>query len=285
MKAITPAYRAHLDGELTTLATCWRLERRDGRVLGFTDHDRDLVIGVVPYYASTGYSRSAIANQSGMAVDNLDLEGVLDHDTIRPEEVRAGLFDYAEVRIFQVNWADLTQGQMLLRRGRLGEVVTLSDGTFRSELRGLTQALAQNVGEVYQTECRADLGDNRCKVDLAPFRAAATITQVVDRRTVVASCADPRAVDGWFNNGLATFRGGPNDGKSIEVRSWTLAGNLVLHLPAPYLPAIGDRLELTPGCDKTRDQCINKWANILNMRAESLLPGRDQMLRYPDATG
>ncbi|MGK9234769.1 DUF2163 domain-containing protein [Inquilinus limosus] len=285
MKAITPAYRQHLDGELTTLATCWQLTRRDGLVLGFTDHDRDLTIGAVTYHAATGYTRSAIANQTGMAVDNLDLEGVLDHETIRPEEIRAGLFDYAEVRIFQVNWADLSQGQMLLRRGRLGEVVTLSDGTFRSELRGLVQALAQTVGEVYQVECRADLGDHRCKVDLAPFRAAATITQVADRRTVVASCADQRAVDGWFNGGLARFLGGPNAGRAIEIRSWTQAGNLVLHLPAPYLPAISDELELTPGCDKTRDSCINKWANIVNFRGEPLLPGRDQVLRYPDATG
>lgn len=134
---------------------------------------------------------------------------------------------------------------MLLRRGRLGEVVTLSDGTFKSELRGLTQALAQNIGEVYQTECRADLGDSRCKIDLAPFRAPATITAAFDRRTVLASCADPRAVDEWFNNGLACFETGPNAGKAIEIRSWTATGNLVLHLPAPYLPAIGDELELT----------------------------------------
>ncbi|KGM34772.1 DUF2163 domain-containing protein [Inquilinus limosus] len=284
MKTTSTALRSHLDGELTTLATCWRLARLDGLVLGYTDHDRDLLVDGVTYLASSGYTRTAIANQSGMAVDNLDLAGVIDHDTIKPEEVRAGLFDYAEVRIFLVNWADLSQGQMLLRRGRLGEVGTAPDDTFQTELRGLAQALAQNVGEVYQTDCRADFGDARCKKDLAPLRAAATVTQPVDRRTVFASCADARAVDGWFNGGLARFLSGPNAGKAIEIRSWTQAGNLVLHLPAPYLPAAGDTLDLTPGCDRTRDACI-RWGNIINYRGEPLLPGRDEILKYPDATG
>ena len=33
-----------LDGDLTTIALCWRIERRDGVTIGLTDHDRDLVI-------------------------------------------------------------------------------------------------------------------------------------------------------------------------------------------------------------------------------------------------
>lgn len=33
-----------LDGTLTTIALCWRVERRDGVAIGLTDHDRDLVI-------------------------------------------------------------------------------------------------------------------------------------------------------------------------------------------------------------------------------------------------
>ena len=40
MKSVSPALAAHLNGEVTTLATCWRLERADGWVRGFTDHDR-----------------------------------------------------------------------------------------------------------------------------------------------------------------------------------------------------------------------------------------------------
>ena len=39
MKTLDPAFAAHIGCGATTLATCWRLTRGDGTVLGFTDHD------------------------------------------------------------------------------------------------------------------------------------------------------------------------------------------------------------------------------------------------------
>ena len=43
MKTVSPELAAHLAGAALTLATCWKIERRDGAILGFTSHDRDLV--------------------------------------------------------------------------------------------------------------------------------------------------------------------------------------------------------------------------------------------------
>ncbi len=55
-----------------------------------------------------------------------------------------------------------------MRRGWFGEVTLSEQGIFRTELRGLTQALSQRIGELYSPECRADLGDHRCKVPIHP---------------------------------------------------------------------------------------------------------------------
>jgi hypothetical protein len=168
MKAVATALAAHLAGDVTTLATCWRITRTDGVVFRFTDHDRDLVVEGEVYQASAGYSRTAITNDAGTGVDNLDVEGVFDSDAVTEEELRAGLFDRAEVRIFLVNWADPSMGALRLRRGWFGEVVLTEQGVFRTELRGLTQALAQRIGELYSPECRADLGDHRCRIPVLP---------------------------------------------------------------------------------------------------------------------
>ena len=143
MKTISTALAAHLAGEVTTLATCWRIARTDGEVFRFTDHDRDLLVEGELYLASTGYSRTAIASDADLAVDNLEVEGVFDSEAIAEEDLRAGRFDRAEVRIFLVNWADPTQGILRVRRGWFGEVVLGEQGSFRTELRGLTQALSQ----------------------------------------------------------------------------------------------------------------------------------------------
>ncbi len=168
MKAVSTALAAHLAGSVTTLATCWRITRLDGVVFRFTDHDQDLEVDGEVYAASAAYSRTAISNDAGMGVDNLDAEGVLDSAAVTEEELRAGLFDQAEVRIFLVNWAAPAMGALRLRRGWFGEVVLTEQGVFRTELRGLTQALQRRIGELYSPECRADLGDHRCRVPVWP---------------------------------------------------------------------------------------------------------------------
>lgn len=168
MKSISAGLVTHLAGEALTMATLWRVVRRDGQVFTFTDHDADIVYGGETYVAALGYQRAAIGSGAELAVDETELLGLLNAGSIEPAHLRAGLWDHAEVRIFAVNWANLAQGEIKLRRGWLGEVTAQDDGTFRAELRGLAQPLQQTIGEVYQPECRADLGDARCRIPIAP---------------------------------------------------------------------------------------------------------------------
>lgn len=168
MKSVSAGLATHLAGEALTMATLWRVVRRDGEVFTFTDHDQDIRYGAETYVAALGYQRAAIGSGAELAVDETELLGMLNAGSIEPEHLRAGLWDHAEVRIFAVNWADLTQGEIKLRRGWLGEVTAQDDGTFRAELRGLAQPLQGTIGDLYQPECRADLGDEKCKVPVAP---------------------------------------------------------------------------------------------------------------------
>ena len=75
---------AFLERELTTVALCWRLERRDGVAMGFTTHDRDLAIGGLLYRAAPGMLPSAITLSDGFSADSIDIEGALrtDHGLI-----------------------------------------------------------------------------------------------------------------------------------------------------------------------------------------------------------
>ena len=168
MKSISSPLRGHLDLTVTTLATIWRITRMDEQEFFFTDHDVDLFFDGNWYRADKGYSRSSIMNNATLSVDNLDVLGIFDSDEIKDEDIRAGLFDYAEIRVSLVNWADLSQGELKARRGHLGECILSPQGWFKAELRGLTQNLAQYIGQVYQAECRADLGDSKCRVPIRP---------------------------------------------------------------------------------------------------------------------
>ena len=148
-KNLTSAMRAHLDEETTRLAVIWRITRKDGQQFFFTDHDRDIVFGGDTYRADAGFARTAIRSDAGFAVDNLDLVGVFAEGGIVEDQVRAGLFDGAEIRVSFVNWDDPDgHGEIRLRRGTLGETRLTPQGYFHAELRGLSQPLAQSTLEV-----------------------------------------------------------------------------------------------------------------------------------------
>jgi hypothetical protein len=66
------------------------------------------------------------------------VESVFPSDGITEEELRAGRYGFAELRMFLVKYPDLSQGILKLRRGWLGEV-TIRDGMYVAELRAMTQ--------------------------------------------------------------------------------------------------------------------------------------------------
>ena len=172
-KILTAAMRGHLDGEATRLAAIWRITRKDGAQFFFTDHDRDILFGGDAYRADAGFERTAIRSTGDFAVDNLDLVGGFAEGGIVEDEVRAGLFDGAEIRVAFVNWQDPDgHGEIRLRRGTLGETRLTPQGYFTAELRGLAQPLAQSTLQMWSPECRADLGDARCTVPIWPAEVA-----------------------------------------------------------------------------------------------------------------
>lgn len=279
MKTISPALASHLAGEVTTLATCWKLTRRDSTVLGYTDHDRDIVFESVTYKAATGFTPSAIKNSAALSVDNLDVEGMLSDGDITETDIYAGKYDFAAIDIFQVNYNDLTQGALKLRRGWLGEL-SLHKHQFVAEVRGLTQRLSQTIGELFSASCRATLGDERCKVVLSGHTVTGSITGVTSNQQFKDSARSETT--GIFNFGLMTFTGGLNSGLSIEVKEYSLpsAGNgqITLVLPMPFNLAAGDTYTLIKGCDKTIETCKSRFDNVLNFRGEPSVPGLDRML-------
>lgn len=276
MKQLTPALLAHLQGEVTAIRTCWKVTLENGRVHGFTDHCSDLDMDGVRYLAASGHAPSAIVSNSTLAVDNLDVAGVLDSDVITEADLQAGLWDHARVDIFQVNVTDLSQGVIRQHAGRLGEVRS-SGHRFTAELRGLAQQLQQTLGELYSPTCRATLGDARCKVDLAPLRVTGTVATVVDARSFIDSARiEP---EGSFDAGQLNWLSGDNTGLAMEVKTYA-SGRFVLQLAMPYAIAAGDSYSVTPGCRRRfEEDCKAKFNNVINFRGEPHLPGTDRMLK------
>lgn len=179
MKSISVELDAHLSGGVQTIVTCWMVTLTNGTVKTFTDHDQDIVFGGRTYLAASGYNASDIASSSDLNPDNLELIGLLNSPSITEEDLLAGVWDYAQCRIFIVNWADLTMLSGSERAGTIGEV-TLERVGFKAEFRGKMQRYARTIGFVEGPSCTANLGDSRCTKDLSTFTRIGTITGVHD---------------------------------------------------------------------------------------------------------
>jgi uncharacterized phage protein (TIGR02218 family) len=266
-----------VDGATLSLARCWKITLVDTTVLGFTDHDQDIVFDGVTYLAATGYTASAIETSGALNVDQLEVEGMLESPSITEDELRAGRWDYAAVEISVVDWRDPDGGRLILRYGHLGEV-TAKGQRFQAELRGLMQQLQQSVGAIYQASCRADFGDAQCKFNAATVTFTVAIEAVSsDGRTLSSAALTQPA--GYFTQGKCVFLDGANVGHIAEIKVGAV-GSVELQMPSPYAPALGDQIAVTAGCQKRWDaDCRDKFANLINFRGEPFLPGTNMMMR------
>lgn len=268
-----------LEAPVATVAFCWRLNRRDGIALGFTSHDRDLVIGGLTYRAAPGMLPSAVSLRDGLEADAMDVTGALTAEALTAADLAAGRWDGAGVRLLVVDWTDPEGGQQLLARGELG-AVSIEDERFTAELKGPAAQLAMPVAELTSPDCRAELGDKRCRVDLAPLTIVTEIAAVIDGTTFDVVEAGGSA--NGYAYGRLRWISGANSGLAAPIlRSDGV--RITLREPPAFSLAAGDRVEIVEGCDKLFATCRDRFANAENFRGEPHLPGNDLLTRYPGA--
>ncbi len=284
MKPLPGGLQDHLNAGATTMCWCWKLQTLDGRVFGFTDHDNDLEFDATLFEASSGFNGSEIETGLGFKVDNLEVEGALSSLKLNENDLFAGVFDNAQVEIWQVNWQALSQ-RILLRSGNLGEV-SRGDKNFNAEIRGLSHILNQPQGRSFHKTCDAKLGDTACKLDIQnpAFSFTASVGTVQSGKRFFIDGLSDKPTD-WFVDGKLTFLSGQNTGRASEVKVHraTKAGVVIeLWQSMPQAVNQGDDFSITVGCNKTFSMCKQKFSNSINFRGFPHMPGKDFVTFYPN---
>lgn len=271
----------------TTICRAWMIERADGLTLGFTDHDASLTFGGTTFRPDHGMSARALVQGSGLSVDNSEAEGALSDDAITERDLLAGLWDAAQLKMWQVDWSDITQRKLTFA-GSLGEV-SRARGAFRAELRGLSEPLNAAQGRVYHPRCSARLGDRACRVYLAGdgLRSERAI-EGCEEGLIFRFASFPAFENGWFERGSLLVLDGAAEGLRATVKNdVALSGGgreIELWQALGIFPAAGDRIRLTAGCDKRGETCRLKFNNYLNFRGFPHLPTEDWLMA-PQAGG
>lgn len=274
-KTVSIPLKAEYAKGTTTIARCWRFERRDGQVVTVTTCARDLLISGEIYRSKEGVNPTALEQQTNAAVPNSEITGAMSEESVTEADLVAGKWDGAFVTIFEVNYRDLSMGWMNLQTGTIGDVKA-GRSAFNAAVRGISQALQQVVGEVYQASCPATFGDARCKVNLVPITVTGALTSVASRRTMTDSGRGE--VADYFGGGLLRITNGDLAGAEMEIADF-VGGVFSLVLPFPSNVPVGATYEAVPGCRKRyTEDCRIKWANWVNHRGYPHVPGGDKIL-------
>jgi uncharacterized phage protein (TIGR02218 family) len=222
---------------------------------------------------------AAVSLSDGFDAEASEVAGALTAAAISESDLRAGRWDRAVVRLFMVDWCDPGGEQVALAQGELGDVSFKGNG-FEAEMRGRMALLDAPVVEQTSPECRADLGDRRCRVDMAGRVLVTRITAIVSETEidVAEASAEPNA----YGYGRLRWIRGANSG----LDSALLASDglrLTLREEPPFAPVVGDLVEIREGCDRRFATCTGRFANAENFRGEPHLPGMDLLTRYPGA--
>lgn len=282
MRQLPASLAASLASGATTLARAWRLTRRDGTVLGFTDHDRDLVFDAITHRAVTAFEASEMTVTAGLNVDASEVSGALVAPGLEEGDLAAGIYDAATVEQWVVDWTNVAD-RVLMSVGVVGEV-TREGPAFKAEVRSRTHVLAQEQGRLTASLCDARFGDHRCKADAsgAGRKVLGSVAGVDGPRVLIPSGVGAIA-EGMLSRGTLRVMSGAGLGLSFDIALDQGLGALrrLTLWQVPMKPlAAGDQIELVVGCDKRFATCRDVFSNAVNFRGFPHLPGIEQVLGY-----
>ena len=278
-------------GDVLHRATVWRIERTDGVILGFTDHDRDIEIDGVTYFASSGASPFATAKSSSFSKDNSTLESILDSQAISEADLIGDKYEEAILTMASVDWlnppAAIEDGFILLK-GEIGKV-ELTQHTYKAEVSGIDGLLNRGSSNPTSPLCSATFGDNKCKKDLSPLTYSAQHDENVSESTdLITSIIFTATEIEQIKDGTVIGTQGDNEGFQRDIRKVEDIGGGQLRIsfyeafPFPLNAAgITQGFDIVAGCNKTFANC-QFYNNIENFRGiptqGNFAPNSDWML-------
>ena len=268
----------------TRYAECIKLVRSDGMTFRFTAHDEDIRIveadnQMHTYKASGSFKMYALEMTSGLAVSNMDIEGMVTDDAITEFDLQAGKFDNARVELFIVYWANSEIGTLPLRTAWIGDITT-TGSSYKVDLRGIAARLGQKFIPLTSLYCRHHFCDAKCGLDRADYQTTAVVSSSAGSRVLyIGNMAD--FVGTPYKWGLIEFMNGGNAGLSMDIIAQA-ANRFELFLAMPNKVEDGAVVRLTKGCAKTYDACA-VYKNVPNFGGEPFIAGSDLLARYPNA--
>lgn len=252
------------------LAALFRLQRQDGFVLRFTDHDRPLTFDGELYEPVNLSSISAERREAGLRSGNQEASGIVDGVTITIPDLLGHKYRGAIVWQKLIDWRRPLH--VFYAETKRVRQIQWDGSRWVATLEGMAARMQQLVGGrfggIFTTTCNYRLGEvNTCRADIS----LETITDV----TVSGLIGTDAYMGAYFS--AASWPGTYADDyyRDGEIQ-WTTGANaglvspIVQHihgspreirflLPTSFPIVVGDKGIARPGCDGLRGTCYGKF--------------------------
>lgn len=268
------------------LAVLWEIERTDGVVLRFTDHDAPVDLNFQTYSPAFGHDSSARRFQDGLKESSTEFRGVISSSAITEDDLRAGRYRDAKITEAVVDWRYPYQGTLLIRFFWVDQTVWTGEG-WSAELSGPERFLRRSMGTLFTRNCANTLGDALCQVSLAGYTVTGVTAAGTDdgskKLSMVATGASLGAFsNGYFAYGTIEATSGANDGIRRVIKTFRGSDRrFAFQTPFPFDIAAGDTFTIVAGCDRTSSTCRTKFSNLVNFGGFLFMPGPDRVLQTP----
>lgn len=288
-----------IQGTSTTLCQLFRLFDSAGNSLvALTDHNEDVTVTLdaesVTFLARPGLFGSRIASDITLNIDNAEVGAYVASGVLELKLLYGQSIEGARFKRYICDYLYPAYTPYCFQSGTIGEI-PLNDYAFKVALRSLAAPLAQALGEVISSQCRAGRVGELLTCNFAMLNGPTPTTRsgsghafrlLTGTISVVENVVSFRTTGVtqptvWFADGVLRWTSGFNTGIEIEVRSYVQNGSYqqwVLQDRMGSDIAPGDTFTVDAGCNHSASHCYHKFkttdvagfanGNIHNIQAE-----------------
>ena len=276
MRKISDNLKNSLNCNTINLIKCYDIVLKDGKKLFFTNNQTNITYNNIVYTSSNGVDIRTIYNNTNLEIDETDISGFIDSDIISEKDIVAGKFDNANIEIFLLDMDTKEKISIFC-----GFIVSISyeNNMFLAKVKDKKALLEKTFSELYSPLCRCSFCDLKCNLNKKDYTIIGIVSKVINQFEFYTSTQDiiGKGSD-YFSNGSIKIINGKNKDMITEVKKSDY-GQLILKFKFPFEINVGDKFELTVGCDKEFNTCISKFNNAINFRGEPNLPRSKKLFK------